>query len=77
MIQVILVIYLIVSINGIAKEKNKSSIPYICATICLSVLPFYVERLCTGAIQPQASVMVSVTSIGVSFIPRAVLRGLR
>ena len=74
MIQLILIIYLSISISGIAKEKEVSAIPYILGTIAITILPSLLILLMSGGRTSAANIIGAVIGIGLAFIPRAMLR---
>lgn len=76
MIQLILIIYLSISISKIAKEKEVNSIPYILGTIGITILPtLLIMTFAGGGLSSGASILGSIIGIGLAFIPRAALRG--
>ena len=74
MIQIILVIYLSISISSLAKEKGVSAVPYILATIAITIAPSLVAILMTGKMMDGTNIVAAVIGIGLAFIPRSSLR---
>lgn len=74
MIQIILVIYLCISISSIAKEKEVSAIPYILVTIAITILPSLLVILFTGKASSAGNIVGSIIGMALAFIPRANLR---
>ncbi len=74
MIQLVLIIYLCISISKIAKEKEISATPYIIGTIAITILPSLLVMLISGHASSVGNIFGAILGIALAFIPRASLR---